>query len=350
MRETLSARALLKVATGRVCPRDAGPALARSLPREGLGGLAGRAFPDPSQWPEGAFATLRRERADLAAVEALREQAVALLRDALGESPPVLLKGFAYGRTIYDAPEDRPCGDVDVLLPEAELDPRPLESAGFRELVVPGLPLPKGGWNTRTFKRGPVSLDLHARVFRDPPYRFPTADLLRRARPMEGRPEWRVLDRFDAICFHVAHLGKHGFRGPLIRWVDLSRMLGRWIDPGGEEAWSRYRDRAIETRTVRVARLAFAALEVLELPSPTIPAVASALRPQRADRWLVRRILHPESESLLPHRPTLALQALFRIALADDPADALASVPVAVDWVRRWGRWRWGRRRAPARR
>lgn len=253
---------------------------------------------------------------------------------ALDEAP-VLLKGFAYGRVLYEAPEDRPCGDVDVLLPLKAFDASVLASAGFRPLVLPGppRPLPKGGWNTRTLKRGPVSLDLHARVFRDPPHRFPTSDLLRRSRPMDGHPEWLELDRFDAVCFHVAHLGKHCFRGPLVRWVDLSRMLERWIETGGEEAWKVLRERAQETRSVRVTRLAIAVLDVLELPRPTVPEVASELRPRQRDRWFVRRVLDPET--LQSHRPTLTLQALFRVALADEPTDAVASVPVAVDWLRR---------------
>lgn len=345
-------RSLLGVALGRLSPRElpggADQANARLLSREGLGGLALRAWPESSgQWSPEAYELLRRERADLAALEALREQAVRVLAAALDDAP-ILLKGFAYGRSLYEAPEDRPCGDVDVLLPPGAFDVAALESAGFRPLVLPGppRPLPKGGWNTRTFKRGPVSLDLHVRVFRDPPYRFPTPVLRRRARAMveaggveKGAGGWLELDRLDAICFHVAHLGKHCFRGPLVRWVDLSRMLERWIAPEGKAAWKALRERAEETRTMRVTRLAFATLDELALRRPTIPDVASKLRPRVMDRWLARRILNPQA--LHPHRPTLSLQALFRVALADEPVDAMASLPVAMDWLRRKAVRRW---------
>lgn len=330
--------------------------------------------------------------------------------DTIEQFPLIALKGFDSARRLYASPTHRPAGDVDLLIScskehWARLEFAGLTRAGFRELHAPGVIAPRGGWNTRTFKQGKLSLDLHHQLFRGPPYRFPAAELAersvelssarslgassgeggfeelgksearekltlqselieRRAQKISGEQSelqdldtqlsietrLRVLDPLDAICFHVAHLAKHGFRGPLIRWVDLKLMLESWLEPEGDCSWVELEMRAKNSGTLRVLRLALVGLKELGIPPLRRCGGAAGIELKMGERMLFSYLFRPHT--LPSHSSPISNQALFRLLLVDSPLESWASAQLGLEWLgrklrqkgrRAWlrkGRWR----------
>jgi hypothetical protein len=70
----------------------------------------------------------------------------------------VLLKGPTISRWLYDAPNERPYDDIDVLVRERELSAAEvvLRRGGFRFV--------HDDWHGRIWLRGPINVDLHRRI------------------------------------------------------------------------------------------------------------------------------------------------------------------------------------------
>jgi hypothetical protein len=92
-------------------------------------------------------------------VDAVTAEVVTALRAA--GARPIVLKGPAVARWLYDAPGERPYADTDLLVARADLDraQSTLRSLGFE----PG----RAGWlrGARAWSRGRAVVDLHTSVF-----------------------------------------------------------------------------------------------------------------------------------------------------------------------------------------
>lgn len=77
----------------------------------------------PSDWPEDVRVELERRARASAAIELVRAREITRVLDALAAQGvfPILLKGAALARLVYDAPAMRPSLDTDLLIPRDQV-------------------------------------------------------------------------------------------------------------------------------------------------------------------------------------------------------------------------------------
>lgn len=314
-------------------PPSAVEGLVRALSAQRLSMLALETFPREDEWPAGDWDRLREERRQLAALYALRraamEELVAL--PAARGIRIAALKGFAYAHTLYAYPELRPFNDLDLLVEPAAWErlSEALAAQGWERVRESADP----GESERIRRRGPVVFDLHRSLFRRPPYRFDTEAVLARALPLPGWPGLLQLDPLDALLFHAAHHAKHCLALPLVAWVDFLRLGEAATAAAGVETEALLEARARGAGALRALRLVLAAASELALPLPPVLLDAPRLRPTLAERRLARALVRPARPPVIG-RPLLR-EALFRLAVVDDPRDALASLPVGARFALR---------------
>ena len=242
-----------------------GPALALRARRLGIGG------PAAESWHRG-----------LIAVTAHRLHVEDRLRGvgaALGEAgvPWLPLKGCDLGARVYRNPEERPVGDIDVLVPRAEL-PRvqaALRAAGWRGLAEgPRMEryLRDEGYAWQAEDASGVLLEVHVRLWGIVPAGLGAA-LLATAVPDPGLgTSGRRLPLAHAWLVAAVHTWLNPPPRPLLSWWDLERIAA--AEPGmADEA----------------ARLAEA--WDLQLPAGLAAAQTASLWPSPPNRAIADRLL-----------------------------------------------------------
>ncbi len=213
--------------------------------------------------------------------DALLEQTERRIAAALGELRACLLKGGATGRLIYDSPFQRPRRDVDVLLPDGDLDEaaRRLEEAGWVRRPVStwwardeapyevtlAWELPGGG---------AVECDLHRRLAAWKHLDVDTSAILGRAVDV-GAP-LPACEPTDALLHTSLHAVTSGFCVPLRSWVDVARLVNHpdvdlSVAAGRARRWGVARALWLALRIVRRWRRA---------ESATLSPDAPSLRPR----------------------------------------------------------------------
>lgn len=250
-------------------------------------------------WPEAARAVVRQHYIETAMRNAfyrreLHQVAAALAARGL---PCVLLKGAALTLAVTEDPDERPYGDIDLLLPEERLDDA---DAAMRGL---GYQL-DDRWRPREFYRRHhfhliyrraglpwCRFELHwnlASAAMDA--RFDPAALLAQARPaaLDGQPV-AVLAPVDFLlhlCLHAA-IGGFNYLGQIRDVHVLLARQGDELEPS--VLWAR-------ADAARVATPLWVCLSLARLWGPQ-PAAARLLaaRPPRPGGALMQAMVRPES-------------------------------------------------------
>jgi hypothetical protein len=262
-----------------------------------------------------------------ASVQGLRMVAdfrTAMLRQRMNEAlrtladagiPTMVLKGGALGLTVYPAFEDRPMGDIDLLVPSDRLAEaqRALLGAGWtgdregdhaafyaEHHHLPPLLDPHGSG---------IAVEVHSQLFAPGhPFRLPDDELWARSgEVVAGTAQARVPEPHDAMIHLCVHfVWSHGASSGAwrtFRDVDALIRSGR-LDP------ERLRERAVSTMsgtcvywTLRLARN----LGGVDVPSAWI----ESFRP-RGSTYLLASIEHHLATSLLPSRQSCPSRTLTR--------------------------------------
>ena len=156
--------------------------------------------------------------------------------------PLMALKGAALNLTIYERADERPMGDLDLLIPSAFVGEARavLEALDCRrgESLVRADFFPRFYYETE-YTAGevyPVKIDLHVRPFR--PLRYarlvPNHALWRRARTVRIDGADIYVPSAEEMLIHLAvHAAVHGdsrpmWRQDIKRWIDAHRAEIRW--------------------------------------------------------------------------------------------------------------------------
>jgi hypothetical protein len=327
---------LLALLRGERAPHAADPRWPQVLASARRHGVAPLLHETARELPTPVEKGLRKELSSSIMSSTKRQGGEARVVAALDGLRPVLLKGAALSRTIYQRPELRPRGDFDVLVaPDVAGEAaRRLRALGYaRHPARRGgvLDDPRRHQQTLVNALDPsVIVDLHRALCQPQRARLPIPELVSRARPIDGGPAGALaLDPDDAILAHAVHLAGHELRVPLIHLVDLARL------------WSRCAPKVVvaRARSYRVLRPLLCALWLLErcaegrselggaqFDLEALGAVRRALLArepalvQRALGWMIRRCD-------LARRPLGSIERLARRALLiDRMSDRLRAV------------------------
>lgn len=239
------------------------------------------------------------------------------------EIPVVLLKGAAYQAAHLPPARGRLFGDVDLLVPKAELSrvERHLLTHGWEPMVVH--PYDQRYYRRWMHELPPLVhatrrtvLDLHHTILPETGRLHPDPKrLLEAARPLDARPFY-VLAPADMVLHSAAHLFQDGdVAGGIRDLVDLDDLLRHFGDQPG--FWDALVPRAEQ---LDLARPLFYALQFTErlLRTPIPPAVrgaAAAFGPTGAVRCLmetlVTRALDPGQPGTTPIGTATACWLLY---------------------------------------
>lgn len=320
-----AAALLLELLRGGAAPADGdarwGGALALAE-RHGVAGLLHAHHPDLPPRARRAFVRARaRALAQQLALDAslARAEAALAARPAI---PALRLKGAATAR-LYGAPELRPRGDNDLLVPPerfAQACAR-LQAAGFAHHPRTRRgPEESPGWHERTFEdlgAHGAALDLHQGLLQPQRTRLDAGALFARARDGLPAPE-------DEVLVLALSLAGKELAAPLSLAADLLRLLPQ-ADPAALAA------RAREVRAARALGLALAWLQALAGVAEQLafapvgrPRLAEAARALALSR-LARRTLAALAGAydLSRARPGRARQLWRKALLVDRPGDVL---------------------------
>ena len=168
------------------------------------------------------FVALQLDRALNVAVKALDEAEI---------HKPVIVKGCAAARLVYENPSHRIGVDVDLLVAEEDFD-RSLEvlvEAGFRSATSQGLLQRHGprpweeelAWVTQG---GSVSLDVHRKLAASERFKVDHEGVLGRAVAHDDLP-WPISHPEDTLLHTALHMATNRFWVPLKSWVDVRRLV-----------------------------------------------------------------------------------------------------------------------------
>jgi len=228
-------------------------------------------------------------------------------------------KGYALARDVYASPEERPSGDLDVLVRERDVPAaaRALEAAGF----MAGAPQRVGPMERSFVRRREgepvVDVDLHWKfvgpesLIRE--MRVDPEPIMARARTVRPGMLFPALE--DAFILGAANLASHAF-GPLGQYLDFARLAARGPD------WEVVSKRATETRTRAALGAALAVAGDL-FAAPVPGEVLRRLRPAWWQRVAFGWLLAPP-QLADPGAPSTARMRYLSKILAQDSLAATA--------------------------
>ncbi len=145
----------------------------------------------------------------------------------LGAEPFVVLKGADYAHRLYPHPALRPMHDIDLLVPGDRMPhiARTLEAGGLRPTAT-GTVTEAASHHEKLFRLGDVSVDVHHSFVQRARNRVDYDAVWARRVPLRlpGLAAFR-LDDVDALVYHAVSMAADEFSVPLLRYVDLWRML-----------------------------------------------------------------------------------------------------------------------------
>ena len=231
--------------------------------------------------PQEVMEELRQDLHAAAVQGMLAEQQLATVLGALSavEVPAVVVKGAALG-DLYPDPALRLYGDLDIMVPEAQLDmaERALNRLEYHCFAS------KTWWLDRfhhlppmVSESGGLLIELHWRLdYQEEKGRLPTEDLWARAVPwtVHDQPALR-LDAVDTLLHLCRHaVVQHRVYGAFRSLCDLAQITAGW----GQEEWETLGQRALDYELARPVYLMLVLAEqVLNLSMPA--EAVSILRP-----------------------------------------------------------------------
>jgi hypothetical protein len=204
----------------------------------------------------GAALRLRAERHGLAAPAPWHRELVATAAHHLGLEAAVdeigerlaasgiewlPFKGFDLAARVYDAPEERPTADVDLLIPAARLGEarRALEDDGWEGLFTGPRNrdfLVEEGYAWLARKPGRGLLELHFRLWGLVPEAWAEDVFARSWRDPALPPGGRRLTLADAYLTAAVHAWLDPPPRPVTAWWDLDRISKHWPPEEAEDA------------------------------------------------------------------------------------------------------------------
>ncbi|HET6922880.1 MAG TPA: nucleotidyltransferase family protein [Anaeromyxobacteraceae bacterium] len=230
--------------------------------------------------------------ADRAASRLAREVLAALV--AVGIRP-VVLKGRPLAERLWPQAWMRPCGDLDLLVPEGDLGASisALARLGYRAIGgdVPGRWRPPVSGVDLFDDSRRFAVDLHIRPFRSIGHGIAASELLRRSRPglFLGVPI-RVLEPADDLLCLLVHAARHG--ASEIKWrLDLAAAALRH----GPEVWESASRLAVAAGVTRPFWCAARCVRGLAPPLP--PPLELRMRPSPVARAALARLVPPRGDA-----------------------------------------------------
>ncbi len=255
-----------------------------------------------------------------------------VLRDLEAAGIPVIaLKGAALALTVYPSLDQRPMGDLDLLvrLTDREQARTVLESAGYR--YVPEQPQPFSPFDTAftgemAFRRGEhVLIELH--------WQLTPSEWLQRLCDLDTAPFWQAaqpldvdgaralqLAPYDTLLHLCVHLTVHSY-GHRIGFTDIVRV----VETYQPFPWERFLARAAR---FRLRAVCYYPLEACAAAlGAAIPAdVLAALRPPAWQRRLVSWIADPRRVIAGAAPGGRARSYLLQVAVAERPVDVVRPI------------------------
>jgi hypothetical protein len=144
---------------------------------------------------------------------------------------PVIVKGCAAARLVYENPSHRIGVDVDLLVAEADFD-RTLEvlgETGFRTTTSQSLIDRHGprAWEEElawVTSGGSVSLDVHRKLAASDRFEVDHEGILARAVAHDAL-DWPLSHPEDTLLHTALHMATNRFWVPLKSWVDVRRLV-----------------------------------------------------------------------------------------------------------------------------
>lgn len=171
----------------------------------------------------------------------------------------LLLKGSALAYEIYDAPEQRPRGDTDLLIPREALESTREAFAGLGFEEIPGSG-DEHGVRQALFTRGPHTYDVHWSVANTAVLQgvLPFDELRRRAVPLPRISEHaRGLSHVDALLLACVHRVAHHHDSDRLIWLcDIALLRDRMTAEEHRQFWELAAERRIVGICERAVELA----------------------------------------------------------------------------------------------
>lgn len=208
----------------------------------------------------------------------------------------LLLKGADYGHRLYARPALRPMQDIDLLVPADRIEAvgDRLRAEGYRQDHPGGASSFAPSYPERVFHRDDVVVEIHHSFLQRARHRVDYDGVWARRVAFEtDRFAAARLDDVDALVHHAIALAKDEFSVPLVRYVDLWRMLTQDAERLREAA-----ARAVEWEAVRAlyGSLRQVLRLVPELATPERESVRDALLPPATRAFLDRHVLPGETD------------------------------------------------------
>lgn len=303
---------------------------------------------EPDGAPPEALATLRHAYLANAARYLLISGTLRRTLDTLADSgvPAMLLKGAALTETVYPDPALRQMSDLDILVPEDQLDVanRVLGAIGYSRATEVRRPRDTAAWMREHHLHDPalidaeerIAVELHRHIAYDGSRaHFDIADVWRRSRTSNGKHRRLVPATEDLVlqaCLHFTHDRAKRSYGSLAQLCDIAWILDR--EPMD---WSMLTASARAYRVHGSVFLCLFAARELGLPIP--PEPLEDLRPASFDDRLGRRVVSLRvlrTEPPLPVRSLRRVLATDRVGLAESwGAEADRPLSLVAAYVRR---------------
>ncbi|MBD89430.1 MAG: hypothetical protein CL940_03775 [Deltaproteobacteria bacterium] len=256
------------------------------------------------------FIALQLDRALQVAAEAL---------SAAGLEAPVIVKGYAAARLVYENPNHRVGVDIDVLVTEEAFDQtlEVLRQTGFRQVTSSSLKERHGArpWEEElawVTEGGSVSLDVHRKLAASERFEVDHDGIRDRAVALDELP-WPVSHPEDTLLHTALHMATNRYWVPLKSWVDLRRLLAH-----EEVDLDRLFERA---KQWRMRSALWAALWVCErwFPGSIPPGRLETIEPPWGVRMVLKRGLGEDGHRPIRGNPRgLSSQLLYGPLLSDD--------------------------------
>ena len=254
-----------------------------------------------------------RERVLVEVVAAMTERSI----------PVLLFKGISYVGSLYPDPAERPMSDIDLLVPSAAFSDA---AAVLRRLGYwrAGAPRQASRFHhSICFKRADAAVDLHRSVMQGWRSEIDLTGIWHRARPAAERDDGTLrMEPVDEAVLHLAHIGRHELRVPVINYLDAARLMDRLARPH-EQILARARGFRIRRLVAAALAMSEALIDGRDLGSSLRAAGLTGIAPLRA--------LLPDTREVLADLPLARpLQVLRKAILVDGPLELMGLLLVGA--------------------
>jgi len=267
---------------------------------------------------------VRHELAGMRAMARLHERRAGIMasgiRDvatALSGEPFIVLKGAEYAYRIYPRPQHRLYRDIDLLVPRERMQPvaARLLAHGLEAADIYGADGSVPSHHERSFRHGQLTIDVHhsfiQRARHDIDYE---AVWSRRVPAIVAEIDCFRLSDADSIFYQAFSIAIHELHVPIIRYLDLQRMIV--MNPAA------FTEATENARRWHARRAFFAAVRQMELlfPEMHVEPEIGTLVTQRERETIESQVLPDPAEAGRTAAPLARFEQVRRKAILIDDA------------------------------